>query len=282
VLLAVNYSPAAERLLAAGEIEIDLFKCPPWPAVISAAERCRPVMVHFDFQAGQGPPTAAELTATAGWLERTSTHWINTHLAPPAVDGETAGAASERALRQAVSDLEVLDKHFGIARVMVENVPWERRSDYPIDRVAADPRLLRTVIETTGCGLLLDLAHSRLAAEELGVAAEEHLNAHPTCHLAELHVTGLGNDATGRRRDHMPMDPRAWQLLDLALNAIAAGHWRRPWAVALEYGGVGQLFEWRSQPRVLGRDLRRLAELLERYDLRCSNRLAAANTVPQP
>ncbi len=278
----MNYSPQAERLLAAGEVEIDLFKCPPWPGLIAAAKRWRPVMVHFDFQAGQGSPTAADLAAAADWIERTSTYWVNTHLAPPTVDGESVGTATERTLRQAVSDIEVLGKRFGPATVVVENVPWERRSDYPIDRVAADPLLLSTVVETTGCGLLLDLAHSRLAAEELGVAAEDHLYAHPNRHLAELHVTGLGNDAEGRRRDHMPMDPRAWQLLELALGAIAAGRWRRPWAVALEYGGVGPLFEWRSEPRVLRRDLRRLAELLELYGLRRlgHSRVAATNTVP--
>ncbi len=290
VLLAVNYSPQAEKLLAQGDIEFDLFKCPPWPKLIAAAQRWRPITVHFDFQAGQGEPSHEMLETAAGWFAQTSTCWVNSHFAPlvqnpPSTPLEGADPARAIARRQTLADLKVLSERFGADRVVLENVPWERRADYPIDRVAADPLLLAEVIRQSGCNLLLDLAHSRLAAEELGLSADQHLTAHPTERLAELHVTGLGNDSASRRRDHMPMDPEGWRLLDLALGEIAAGRWRRPSTVALEYGGVGPLFEWRSKSEVLRRDLRRLADLLQHHGLRQRNSAAGPaqpNALPGP
>ncbi len=39
---ALNYSPQAADLLRAGQIEIDLFKCPAWPDLIAEAQAAAP------------------------------------------------------------------------------------------------------------------------------------------------------------------------------------------------------------------------------------------------
>lgn len=277
MLLAVNYSPQAAALLERGVVDFDLFKCPPWPEVIRAARRHRPVFVHFDHRAGQGPPEEEAVGETARLLAATATPFANTHLAPLRADLDLAGTGSgdtgtseraELALARVLPDVERLVGRFGGDRVTVENVPWERRADFPIDRVAADPGLLRRVLERTGARLLLDLAHARLTGEEIGVAARELVAPLSLDRLAELHVTGLGWDGDGRRRDHMPMTGDDWRLLEWALGEIAADRWRRPWALALEYGGVGPVFEWRSEEETLARDLPRLAALLADAGLR--------------
>ncbi len=51
---ALNYSPQAADLVWAGQIDIDLFKCPPWTEMTAAAQAIRPVYVHFGLQAGGG------------------------------------------------------------------------------------------------------------------------------------------------------------------------------------------------------------------------------------
>ena len=48
-------------------------------------------------------------------------------------------------------------------RVLLENVPWEARSGFPLHRVATDPRLVRAVLEHWDGSLALDLAaHGRV------------------------------------------------------------------------------------------------------------------------
>jgi uncharacterized protein (UPF0276 family) len=276
--LAVNYSPAAAALLDRGAVDFDLFKCPPWPEVIAAAGELRPVFVHLEAHAGQGRPGTGDLDGVAEMVRATSTPFVNTHLAPlrrdldaglgSEPDADSAESRRARARRRVLADVDVLVARFGAGRVAVENVPWERRPDYPIDRVAATPELMGEVLRASGAHLLLDLAHARLAAEELGCDPETLVAPLPTDRLAELHVTGLGYDAGGRRRDHMPMTGDDWRLLEWALGEIAGGRWRRPWAVVLEYGGVGPLFEWRSDRAVLARQLPRLASLLAAAGLR--------------
>ena len=259
--LAVNYSPAASDRARAGPMP-DLFKCPPWADLVAEAQGLRPVFVHFDLAIGGGATDERGLAEVERWLERTETRFVNAHLAPPS-DSPAAAAGLEAAFEQARADLEGLVARFGAQRVIVENVPWERRPDYEIHAVAAEPELLRRLVEDSGCGLLLDLAHARFAAEERGDDVRAYVAALPTTHLAELHVTGLGPDSSGRRRDHMPMSDEDWRLLEWSLEHVEQGRWPRPWAVALEYGGVGPLFEWRSSETVLARDLERLAALLQ-------------------
>lgn len=267
VRLAVNYSPAAAALAGGGAVEIDLFKCPPWPEVVAEAGRLREVFVHFDLTVGDGVPPAAALEEAERWVERTATPYVNAHLAPAAGSLPATGAVAA-ALRRARDGVEALAARFGRHRLALENVPWERRAGYEIHPVAAEPEMVKRAVAQGDCGLLLDLAHARLAAEERGEAIRPYVEGLPTDRLVELHVTGLGSDEEGRRRDHMPMTGEDYGLLQWALEQIADGRWRRPWAVVLEYGGVGPLFAWRSEEAVLARDLPRIAGLLRRVGLR--------------
>jgi len=266
--LAVNYSPQAAELVRSGAVEVDRFKCPPWPGLIAEAERLRPAYVHFDFQAAQGRPTNEALERADALRRSTRTPWVNTHFAPLRSELEGAAERGELALERALADVAVLTRRFGPEEVVIENVPWEPSAEYELDRVGADPELVRRLVEESGAGFLLDLAHARFAAEELGTPLEGYLEALPVERVRELHVTGLGHDATGRRRDHLPLTGRDVEILEGALDHVAEGRWARPWAVALEYGGVGEVFEWRSDPEVLAEDLPRVAALLAERGLR--------------
>ncbi len=269
IRLAVNYSHAAAHLLRQGEVEIDLFKLPPWPDAVAEASRLTSVFVHFDFQAGQRGPDEPSLEAAETLLKATATPYVNAHLTPLHQDLEGSGEDPRDWIRHhAEASLRSLSHRFGRRRITLENVPWERRPDYPIHPLATDPALLSQIVTAGDCRFLLDLAHARFAAEEHGLPVRELIEAHPLDRLAELHVTGLGHDKDGRRRDHMPMREEDFELLDWALGRIADGAWARPWALALEYGGLGPIFQWRSHPEVLKRELRALANLLHRHGLR--------------
>jgi uncharacterized protein (UPF0276 family) len=271
IQLAVNYSPQAAELLADGQVSPDLFKCPPWPDLVSTAKAHLPVFVHFDFQAGQGVPESERLHQAGSFLGITKTSFVNAHFTPLSQDLLAVTGSKERrkwVLRRTSGDLQRLCERFGREQVLLENVPWEGRPDFVIDPLAASPQLLSRVVATCGCGFLLDLAHARIAAKELRLPTRDFIEAHPLHRLRELHVTGLGLDPKGRRRDHMAMQDEDRALLDWALERIASGAWARPWVIALEYGGVGPTFDWRSDPTTLRQDLNHLAHLMQENGLR--------------
>ena len=48
------------------------------------------------------------------------------------------------------------------------------------------------------------------------------------------------------------------------MHKIHAGEWPTPWAVALEYGGVGEPFAWRTDKRFLAEQVPRLFEMVKK------------------
>ncbi|MBZ0300868.1 MAG: DUF692 family protein [Anaerolineae bacterium] len=253
---ALNYSPQAADLLGAGLIDMDLFKCPDWPDLIEQARAWRPVYVHFPLVAGQHNVERVGLGRIAELRRETGTDFVNTHIAARYEnldDPENTEAAVEVMLQ----DVRPLVERFGAAHVIAENIPYP---DIPDDkpRVVVEPAVIRQVIETSGCGLLLDLAHARLTAEHLQVDVCTYIEQLPVDRLRELHVTGIGLNREGLREDHLPMTDADWDLFDWALDRIGRGQWARPQVVACEYGGVGPMFDWRSEREVMAHDIPRM------------------------
>ncbi len=269
VALAVNYSSQASELFRCGRADFDWFKSPDWPDVLRDAQAIRPTYIHYDLMAGQDPPPVT-IDRVHKSFDTSDTHYVNIHVAPSAM--ALAGLSRSEAQREAITavraDVDQLCDAFGADRVVVENVPWEARPDYPIDAIAVDPLFVSDLLASTGAMLLLDLAHARIAADELGHPVQSFIGAHPTDRLRELHVTGIGQDQTGRLRESLPMRDTDWDLFAWALDRIAAGDWPRPWVVALEYGGVGPHFGWRSDIDALESQLARCGSMLRERGLR--------------
>lgn len=263
--LAVNYSRSAATLVRARAVDIDWFKCPDWADVVEVAGQQRPVHVHFPFVAGRRQAATVDVVDAEDWMTRTSTRHVNTHLDVEVGDEPGLFAQTEAAIARALRDVSRLVGIFGPHCVVVENVPYWR--DRPLhSRLSARADVISHVVERAGCGLLLDLAHARLAARGLGLDVRDYLVRLPVHRLQELHVAGVQADADGWVRDHMPMQPADWELLEWVLEQISDGTWARPHLVAFEYGGVGPRFEWRSDLDVLAEQLPRLCHLLCVYD----------------
>lgn len=263
--LAVNYSPQADALLDSGQIDFEVYKCPDWADMIADARQRRPVYIHFPLKAGLNKTVGIDWRQIEGWLTTTGTLYVNMHLAPRALDFEdmpldTTDPAHTERLRQAMlEDIERVVQQFGKERVILENVPWDPDPKYAIPRPAIDPDFIRGIIVESGCGLLLDIAHASIAAKFLGMDERDYITRLPLDRIREVHITGL--KFTGERRlweDHHPMTDPDWALLDWAMQHIHSGDWGQPWAVALEYGGSGPLFAWRSESRVLASDVPRM------------------------
>ncbi|MAS34755.1 MAG: hypothetical protein CL610_12160 [Anaerolineaceae bacterium] len=253
---ALNYSPPAAALLADGKIEIDLFKCPDWPDMIEQAGKQRPVYVHFPLVAGQQNVGEVGLEQVARLRASTCTPFVNTHIGAryqDLADPEDADAAVEHMLR----DVRPLVDHFGADSVMAENIPYP---DIFQDKPAIDvlPNVICRVIQESGCGLLLDTAHARLAADSLEMDVYAYIERLPVDRLREVHVTGVGLNREGIPEDHLPMTDDDWELFGWVLDNIHRGRWPAPRIVACEYGGIGPMFDWRTEPDVIAQDIPRM------------------------
>lgn len=261
---AINYSPQAEQLLTEGEIELDLFKCPDWENLVSAAEKHRPVYVHFPLMIGCGQIETLDLTTIESWLNRTDTRFVNVHLLPNRAQFPE-GASLADVLAGLVDELQILTRAFGAERVIVENIPYQTSE---IERhtivESVQPALMRDLLAATGAGLLLDIGHALLTCNYLDWAVDDYFQALPMHALREVHVTGLGtHQHTGNLTDHLAMQASDWQRLEWCFEHIQRGEWSRPQILAFEYGGIGPHFDWRCDISVIREQVPRLYALTQ-------------------
>jgi uncharacterized protein (UPF0276 family) len=290
---AVNYSRAAADLLRKGKIQIDYFKCPAWPDLVTMVQENHPTFVHFPLKVGSdiGDAVDTETGQPADWgqvealLSGTDTLLVNLHLAPNSqdypgipvdtVDPDHMEMLTERLIR----DVRAVVERFGSERVVVENDHHSRGRNL---RPAFLPEVIGRVIAETGCGLLLDVSHARLAARHLGMGACQYLSALPTERTREIHVTGIqpfegqwveaahraGIDPdvirrfTGHLVDHLPMTEEDWKFFAWAMAQVRSGAWGRPWVVTFEYGGVSWIYEAVTDAAVLREQVPRLHALV--------------------
>jgi uncharacterized protein (UPF0276 family) len=298
VKFGVNYSAAAADLVREGRIQVDRFKCPAWRDVIAAATELRAVYVHLPLRVGAGTGDAIDTEAKkpADWqrleplLAQTNTPQINVHLAPftgdfPDMPADTADPAHvEMLYAHALRDVEALVARFGPARIVVENADDGKGL---IPHPALQPDFIRQVVEGTGCGFLLDVAHARLAAHTLGMDAREYLAGLPTRHTCEIHLAGIQplegrwlalmrqeglteedlgwfvGLKPGQLIDHLPLVARDWAFYAWALEQVDRGHWGDPWITTLEYGGVRGVWELLTDRAMLAEQVPRLYHMVK-------------------
>ena len=266
---AINYSPQAEQLWRAGKIQVDLFKCPDWPDLVAKVRQIHRVYVHCSLYAGRGLDESVDVESLRGWLDTTATLVINTHLAALASEFPAdMNITPEAFIQRAVNDVELLGRHFGNQRIVIENVPYPNRGWYgDLLPEVADPAVISEIVRRTGCGLLLDIAHAIRASEGTGCQdVKAYISQMPLQALRELHVVGIAErpDELGIRRDHLPMTAADWEVTEWAIEQIRLGHWREPDTMAFEYGGIGEKFAWRSDAAVIAEQAPRLYALAQR------------------
>jgi uncharacterized protein (UPF0276 family) len=291
---AVNYSETARELYLQGQIQVDYFKCPAWPELVRRARVAGRVYVHFPLRVGRGIGNAmdTEMGRPADWrkvealLTQTGTQQVNLHLAPlvgehDGIPLEGSDASHVDVVTEAmIRDVQAVVKRFGTEKVVLENADDGRSG---ILRVALLPGVINRVVKETGCGFLLDISHARLAAWRLGMDAREYLAELPSERIQEIHLAGIqrflgcwvtraqaaGIDArviqqmNGRLVDHLPLADGDWDFCEWAMQEVRRGAWREPWVVALEYGGVGGLWEMTADRDHLAEQVPRLCGIVK-------------------
>ncbi len=307
---AVHYSPPAAALVDAGRITVDSFKCPAWPELIATVRAKYPMYVHFPLRVGWGIGDAldtekrqlADWSAVASLRAQTGTPFVNVHLEPttddhPTIPADTTEPDSIAFLTDClIRDVRAVVRRFGPESVIAENVPNESGCLLP----AYLPAVVRRVIEECDCGLLFDIPHARRAARALGMDAREYIALLPVERTREIHLTGIQQfderwmgvlrsaglsesvvaQFAGRWQDHLPFTDADWEFTAWSLDQVAHGHWGQPWIVALEYGGVGPLWEAVTDPAILAAHIPRLAAMV--HACRAPSGQHAAQSVSVP
>lgn len=286
---ALNYSPQAAELVREGRIEVDLFKCPPWPEMAAEARAVLPIYIHFGLQVGSGrgqistngDKHPADWAEIEGWLTTTGTPFVNLHLEAtlaqhPAIPFDSrAGAHADQSVAAYCRDVMAAVSRFGPDRVIVENNHGNNKKALAAGIL---PEVIAQTVERTGCGFLFDLSHARLAARRLRMDERDYIAQLPTAHLRELHITGLqpfgspwdermranGVDEDriaryqGRWLDHLPLTEADWPVMAWAAAEIREGRWRQPDIIAVECGGDGPLWQALTDANALADQIPRL------------------------
>ncbi|OGO42157.1 MAG: hypothetical protein A2W36_05305 [Chloroflexi bacterium RBG_16_58_14] len=275
--LAINYSPAAAKLVKKKDLPIDRFKCPDWPWMVEEALRLKPVAVHFTLSAGSGKLHETDWELVGRLMEQTGTPYVNMHIDPlqkdfPGIPLDTRDPAHVQLVTERlVQDVGAAFERFGADKMIAENVTYYGPDNPKISthdktlRPGVLPEVIRTLLDETGCGLLLDIPHARIAAHYLGVNEREYFASLPVERIKEMHVTGLHTLENGYLQDHLAMLESDWPSLDWVLERIHSGEWATSWLLAFEYGGVGKKFEWRSDPQVIAAQVPQLAQRLNGF-----------------
>jgi uncharacterized protein (UPF0276 family) len=253
-----------------------------------------PLYVHFPLRAGAGIGDAldSETNRPVDWnkvealLAQTGTPQVNLHIATTVEDcpgiplDTTDPTHAEMLVSRLIRDVRAVVERFGPERVVIEN-DFDNGGLHLLPTYL--PQTLCRVVEETGCGLLLDVAHARIAARYLGLDVREYIAALPVARVREIHVTGVQrfgerwvsrlrraglNPGTiecfaGRPLDHLPMTGDDWELFAWAMERAHDGTWGRPWVVTFEYGGVGPLFEAVTLADALAEQIPRLYALVK-------------------
>lgn len=266
---AINYSKVAARLLEAGAIKFDLFKCPEWPELLEEVGRKHPMYFHFGLMAGRSNLRTADLDLFLDLMQKTGTQNLNVHLGPNATNFHEFPAASvlplagELIAGAMLEDLAWLVKKFPATRVVLENCPWSTRPEYPIPAGCFLPGVVARVVRESGCGFLLDIAHALLAAKWLKVDVYEYLDQMPVECLREIHISGTKEIREGVWTDHYPLREEDWAATRWVFKRIAAADWPRPQMVSFEYGGIGQRFEHRTDEAMILQQTPILYEMIQ-------------------
>ncbi len=255
---AVNYSVPMEKLLREGAVDCELLKCPEWENIVSAARPLRPVHVHFEIIVGNGGFEHLDFDLIRAMLSNTETPHLNCHLmGSPDLDPNSP-SDQRKLLDSWISGMQYLKEQVPGVKLVAENLPYIPET-YGSE-IGSSPEMITRAIVEADAGLLFDLSHARISCHYLGLDLDAYTNQLPMDRLSELHITGLRH-YNGYLNDHFELSAEDWKAAEWARAQIQTGAWREPEIAAFEYGGVGEVFGWRTQEWVLRQQVPRLAKL---------------------
>lgn len=254
--LGCNYSKELMALLAKHRVNVDWIKLSNWREYdddIRVARAERPVLLHVLPRAGSLPDDEISPDKLNEALRVCNSPHIALHLAATPMDWN-----------EPVSDQQIIDRLVTVTEwwrnrvrvpLLIENMTYYG-PDHGYIRCTSDPKVIQLVCTQTSVGLLLDIAHARIAAWNRGVDTQVYLEQLPLDLVREVHVNRPAIDQEiGYRDRHLELREPDYDLLAWVLERTS------PQVVTLEYGGTGPDYEGRSVPEYIEAQLVRLEAL---------------------
>jgi hypothetical protein len=110
-------------------------------------------------------------------------------------------------------------------------------------RYASDPALIGEVLDQTGCDLLLDIGHARVAASFRGMDTRQYLQSLPLDRVVQIHMSGPRLKGRYLYDAHETLRDEDYALLEWTLERT------HPQMLTLEY--FQSVPEWQSQVKRL-------------------------------
>jgi uncharacterized protein (UPF0276 family) len=145
--------------------------------------------------------------------------------------------------------------------LLIENVPYSQyyeKNNPKIIKHSVSPKLITELCQENEIGLILDIAHAKVAASGLCIPLRDYLRALPLEKVKEIHAVGTKKTDVGLRDNHLEMDEEDYETLEYILNET------KPEVVTLEYGGFGEHFAWRSNKESIERQLNRIKLMVDK------------------
>jgi uncharacterized protein (UPF0276 family) len=257
IALAVSDFELPRSLLAAGRIEVDYLETGGHFVERTVAQfPGRPLLLHNSvFNWSLAHPTALEdqqvVARTLAALDHTHAPWLSAHLGFSAAEvlfdvhmtARSPVLPRAELLANICRNVRVLAVAIPIPLIL-ENLDYCPGGAY---EYICEPDFIETVLNETGAGLLLDLAHARVSAARLELPIKEYLGQLPLERVRQLHISGP------RFRDGVLFDAHE-SLLDVDYALL---EWvlerTQPLALTLEYN---------REEAELRAELERLREML--------------------
>jgi uncharacterized protein (UPF0276 family) len=259
IALAVTDRLLGRQLFAAGTLDVDYLETGGHYVERTVAEfPGRVLLLHNSlFNWSLGHPAALEqhnaVPRTLEALALTRSPWLSVHLGFSAAEvgfdvwtrAATPTLPRDQLLANICRNVRALAAAIPVPLIL-ENLDYCPGGAY---EHICEPAFIGAVLDATGAGLLLDLAHARVSASRMGVPIEEYLGQLPLERVRQLHISGP------RPRDGVLFD--AHQVLldeDYALLRWVLGR-SDPLALTLEYN---------REAAALGEQLERLRGMIGR------------------
>jgi uncharacterized protein (UPF0276 family) len=237
--LTANYSQALAALIRSGEAPIDGIEVGPWftPHQIRQYQKELPGW-EFQFHAGnyvsriRYQPCARKRLRE--YLSCTQNPWLSVHLELLPLHIYLLSAYFgvhldppdfEKQKNWFIHKLKNV-KTIAQVPIILENLISLPNCKYGY---AADPGVITKLLEEIECGLLLDIAHARVAASYQGKDVERYLDGLSLDRVEQVHVSGVRMKAGYLHDAHESMQQEDYVLLEWVLRRS------RPKVVTLEY-----------------------------------------------
>jgi uncharacterized protein (UPF0276 family) len=256
IALYCNPSPSLAALYAARQAPLDGIECTSFQSP-REMKALRKVFTGLPFQfhaSNLGRTLFSRARLNRCHVFCPESRWVSIHLAPlPPLTvyfGLRWGIhlpqrPADRLVKRLVRQITALKPTLSLPLIL-ENMPANKVLANPVE---SDPVMIAQVLEATGCDLLLDLAHARVAAAFREMPVETYLAQLPLDKVRQIHISGTRMQAGSLQDAHESLNEDDYDLLAWTLERT------RPEILTLEY--------FRDDRDALREMLVRLREMLD-------------------